>query len=158
MIEPQEFRNALGRFASGVTVVTVMDGDEPHGITVSSFMSVSLSPPLIAVAIGRGAHAHELLHSGRSFGVSVLRQGQEQVSDLFANRQVRISDPLELTDGFPFVRDALSRMACKVTAVYEAGDHSIFVAEVERLAYGEGAPLIYQQGRYVRVSEFDLAD
>lgn len=158
MVEPQEFRNTLGRFASGVTVVTAMDGDEPHGITVSSFMSVSLLPPLIAIAIGRGARAHELLQLGRSFGVSVLRQGQERVSDLFADRPVKMPEPLELTDGFPFVRHPLARLLCKVVGAYEAGDHTIFVGEVERLSYDDGLPLIYHRGRYLRAGELDLVD
>jgi flavin reductase (DIM6/NTAB) family NADH-FMN oxidoreductase RutF len=158
MIDPHEFRNALSRFASGVTVVSVMDGDEPHGITVSSFMSVSLVPPLVAVAIGRGARAHDLLVKGRSFGVSVLRQGQEEVSDLFADRPVNLPNPLVLTDGFPFVRNALARLLCRVADAHEAGDHTIFVGEIERLSYDEGSPLIYHRGRYARRSEFDLAE
>lgn len=158
MIDPGEFRSALGRFVTGVTVVTVMDGEEPHGITVSSFMSVSLQPPLVAVAIGRNARAHELLKVGRSFGVSVLRFGQEDVSDLFADRPVSIPDPLSLADGFPFVRGAVSRLLCRLTDAHEAGDHTIFVGEVERLAYEEGKPLVYHRGRYAPASEFDLAD
>lgn len=158
MIDPREFRNALGRFASGVTVVTVMDGDEPHGITVSSFMSVSLNPPLIAVAVDRSAHAHELLKAGRLFGVSVLRQGQEGVSDLFAGRPAKMSDPLRLTDGFTFVAGALVHLLCRVDGEHRAGDHTIFVGEVERLRYEEGNPLIYHRGGYVSAGEFDLAE
>jgi flavin reductase (DIM6/NTAB) family NADH-FMN oxidoreductase RutF len=158
MIEPQEFRNALSRFVSGVTVVTVMDGDEPRGITVSSFMSVSLMPPLVAVSIGLGSRAHDLLQVGRSFGVSVLRQGQEQVSDLFADRPVKLADPLLLADGFPFVRNALARLLCRVMDAHRAGDHTIFVGEVERLAYLDGTPLVYHRGRYTLADEFDLAD
>lgn len=148
MIEPQEFRNALGRFASGVTVVTVMAGDEAHGITVSSFMSISLLPPLVAVALDRGTRAHSLLNVGRHYGVSVLADGQERVSDYFAARPVRIADPLQMQDGFPFVRGALARLLCRVTAAHDAGDHTIFVGEVERLGYREGEPLVYYRGRY----------
>lgn len=158
MIEPQEFRNALGRFPSGVTVVTVMDGDEPHGITVSSFMSVSLTPPLVAISIGHGTQAHDLLSVGRHFGVSVLRRGQEAESDLFADRPVNLPDPLRLTDGFPFVRNSLTRLLCRVTAAHEAGDHTLFVGEVERLAYEEGEPLLYYRGNYIPFAELDLAD
>lgn len=158
MIEPQEFRNALSRFVSGVTVVTVMDGDEPHGITVSSFMSVSLLPPLIAVAVGRGARAHQLLQPGRSFGVSVLSRNQQSVSDLFADRPVDVPDPLRLKEGFAFVEGSLARLLCRVSAAHEAGDHTIFIGEVERLAYEDGIPLVYHRGRYARTGEFDLAD
>jgi flavin reductase (DIM6/NTAB) family NADH-FMN oxidoreductase RutF len=158
MIEPQEFRNALGRFATGVTVVTVMDGEEPHGITVNSFMSVSLVPPLIAVAIGRSARAHELLTAGRHFGVSVLRRGQEQVSDMFADRPVVVSDPLVLADGFPFVAESLARLLCRVSQSHDAGDHTIYVGEVERLAYYEGKPLLYHRGRYVGDGELEVAE
>lgn len=158
MIGPQEFRNALSRFVSGVTVVTVMDADEPHGITVSSFMSVSLVPPLIAVAVGRGARAHELLQPGRSFGVSVLSEDQQPISDLFADRPVELPDPLLIKEGFPFVDESLARLLCRVTDAHRAGDHTIFVGEVERLAYDEGVPLVYHRGRYARAGEFDLID
>lgn len=158
MIEPQEFRNALSRFVSGVTIVTVMDADEPHGITVSSFMSVSLVPPLIAVAVGRAARAHDLLQPGRSFGVSVLGKNQQAISDLFADRPVDLPDPLLIMEGFPFVENSLARLLCRVTDAHRAGDHTIFVGEVERLGYGEGVPLVYHRGRYARVDEFDLAD
>ena len=158
MIEPQEFRNALGRFPSGVTVVTVMDGEEPHGITVSSFMSLSLEPPLVAIAIGHGSVANSLLKVGRHFGVSVLRRGQEAVSDLFADRPVNIPDPLVFTDGFPFVRNSLSRLLCRVVAAHEAGDHTLYVGEVERLAYEEGQPLVYHRGNYVAFGELDFAE
>ncbi|MEX2542275.1 MAG: flavin reductase family protein [Trueperaceae bacterium] len=158
MIEPYEFRNALSRFVSGVTVVTVMDGDEPHGITVSSFMSVSLVPPLIAVAIGRGARAHDLLRPGRTFGVSVLGKDQQAISDLFADRPVELPDPLLIKEGFPFVDRSLARLLCRVSAAHDAGDHTIFVGEVERLGYEEGVPLVYHRGRYARVGEFDLTE
>lgn len=158
MIEPEEFRSALSRFPSGVTVVTAMGSEDTYGITVSSFMSVSLAPPLIAVSIGHGALVHDLLLPGRHFGVSVLRSGQERVSDLFAGRQVEIDDPLRLLDGFPFVDGALSRLLCRVHDSHVAGDHTIFVGEVERLGYEEGQPLVYHRGRYARAGEFDLID
>ena len=158
MIEPQEFRNALGRFPSGVTVVTAMNGDEPHGITVSSFMSLSLEPPLVAIAIAHGTEAHDLLGVSRHFGVSVLRRGQEAVSDLFAGRPADLPDPLQLTEGFPFVRSSLARLLCRVTAAHEAGDHTLFIGEVERLAYEEGEPLIYHRGNYLPFAEFDFVE
>jgi flavin reductase (DIM6/NTAB) family NADH-FMN oxidoreductase RutF len=158
MIEPQEFRNALGRFATGVTVVTVMDGEEPHGITVNSFMSVSLVPPLVAVSIGRPARAHELLTVGRHFGVSVLRRGQEDISDMFADRSVVVRNPLVVSDGFPFVREAIARLLCRVTQSHSAGDHTIFVGEIERLAYDEGEPLLYHRSRYVEGVELAVAE
>lgn len=158
LIEPQEFRNALGRFPSGVTVVTVMDGDEPRGMTVSSFMSLSLEPPLVAIALGHGSAPQTLLGLGRHFGVSVLRRGQEAVSDLFAGRSVSIADPLTISDGFPFIRNSISRLLCRVVAAHEAGDHTLYVGEVERLAYEEGEPLIYHRGSYVAFGELDQAE
>ncbi|MEX2534260.1 MAG: flavin reductase family protein [Trueperaceae bacterium] len=158
MIEPQEFRNALGRFPSGVTVVTAMDGDEPRGITVSSFMSLSLEPPLIAIAIDEAAVTHGLLQPGRHFGVSILRRGQEFTSDYYASRPVPLPEPLLLSDGFPFVPNSLARLLCRVIDAHKAGDHTIFIGEVERLSYEEGEPMLYHRGRYVEVIELDLAD
>ena len=85
-LDSRSFRDALGRFASGVTVVTVRDADGVHGITVSAFSSVSLEPPLVMVAVGKKARAHARIAAAGRFGVSVLAADQQVYSDLFAGR------------------------------------------------------------------------
>lgn len=159
MIEPRQFRNTLSRFASGVTVVSMQEGGSDYGITVSAFMSVSLDPPLVAVCIDKGAKAHETLMRGDRFGVSVLAQGQEAVSDHFAGRPSALLDPFTRHHGFPFVDGALAWLLCSVHARHDAGDHTIFVGRVERLGYADsGAPLLYFRSGYAQLRELDLVE
>jgi len=152
MIDPQEFRRTLGRFATGITVVTMRSAHESHGITVNAFMSVSLEPPVIAVCIDKRAKAHTTLSESERFGVSVLRAEQRALSDRFAGRAAPSEpDPYEDFHGFPVVRGALGTMLCAVYDVADAGDHSLFLGEVEALAAFEGRPLLYFEGRYANL-------
>jgi flavin reductase (DIM6/NTAB) family NADH-FMN oxidoreductase RutF len=151
-VEPDAFRAALGRFPSGVTVVTLDDGDGGvHGITVSSFVSLSLNPPLVGVAIGRRARAHGLIGAPR-FAVSVLAADQAHVSDHFAARPVALpADPFEDLDGHQVVRGAAAQLVCAVVDRVDTGDHTLLVGRVEASRVAEGASLAYQSGRYGRV-------
>jgi flavin reductase (DIM6/NTAB) family NADH-FMN oxidoreductase RutF len=144
-----EFRTTLGNFATGVTVVTMHDGDEVHGITVNSFASASLHPPLVSFFIDKGAHAHDLLLAGERFAVSILRSSQQDISDLFAGRPVPVDEPLASEHGVPVVRDALAWIICKLHGTAEAGDHTLFLGSVEHTFHDrEGEPLLYFRGGY----------
>lgn len=156
---PREFRNALGRFATGVTVVTMqVQGAAPppegaavrsYGLTVNAFMSVSLDPPLVAVAIDKKARAHATLLGAPQFGVSVLAHEQEGLSDLFAGRPVAAPErPFEQLVGFPVVAGALTQLVCSMYQAHDVGDHTIFVGRVEALRYTEGQPLLFFRGQY----------
>lgn len=157
---PRDFRNALGRFATGITVITMCaptaEGDEAsngqdgiYGLTVNAFMSVSLDPPLVAVSIDKRARAHATLLGAERFGVSVLAEGQQRLSDAFAGRPVQPPDqPFERFAGFPVLRGALAQLVLSTHQVHSAGDHTIFIGKVEALRYGEGQPLLFSQGRY----------
>lgn len=159
MIDPRDFRRTMGRFATGITVVTMRAGGQVYGITVNAFMSVSLKPPLIAVCIDKAAQAHATLLDSDRFGVSVLRAGQEALSDRFAGRPARsVEDPFEELDGFPVVAGGLAQLVCRRYAVTDAGDHSLFLGEVEALAAFEGRPLIYFQGRYTQPRPVELTE
>lgn len=159
MIDPRHFRNTLGRFATGVTVVTMQSGDGPYGITVNAFMSVSLEPPLVAVCIDRRANAHQTLLESDRYGVSVLRQDQEQISNHFAGRPTPgLKDPLTSEQGFPLVEGALAHLVCRIVAAHEAGDHTLFIGEVETLRYDEGTPLLYYEGKYAHVKALELSE
>lgn len=159
MIDPRDFRRALGRFATGITVVTMREGEQTHGITVNAFMSVSLEPPLIAVCIDKRANAHATLSETERFGVSMLRSDQEALSNRFAGRPVTLAeDPFEPFAGFPVVQGALAQLVCRRAAAHEAGDHTIFVGQVEALRSSDGRPLLYYQGQYAHVHDFELSE
>ncbi len=151
-INPLEFRNTLGRFGTGVTVVTVQQGEEVRGITVNAFMSVSLAPPLVLVSIDKSANSHALLASSERYGVSILSEAQEAMSNLFAGRpDESIEVHYEYKDGFPLIRGALAHLVCRTVEAHEAGDHTLYIGEVEHLSYQDGKPLLYFGGRYGRL-------
>lgn len=152
MIDPREFRTTLGHFATGVTVVTMLRGERVDGITVNAFMSVSLKPPLVAIAIDKRANAHQTLLESDRYGVSMLRQNQEALSNYFAGYPTDIVPAFVQVDGMPLVARALAHLVARITAQHDAGDHTIFVGEVEHLAYESGEPLLYYRGRYAEMA------
>ena len=148
-IEPATFRAALGRFASGVTVITTAVGDAVYGMTASAFISVSLEPPLVLVSVDRGAHMYAHLERTKRYGVSVLSAEQTIHSNHFAGwEQPDFSPEFLWLDGVPVLEGAISTMATNVVAIHEAGDHSLFVGEVTQLSYSDDAPLLYFGGKY----------
>lgn len=153
-IDPLAYRRAIGRFPTGVTVVTVLDESAPnggvHGITVNSVSSVSLEPLLLLVSIGKTARSHDMLQRSGRFALSVLASDQEDVSDYFADRPVPApEDPLEEFAGHPVVRGALSHIVCGLHASVDAGDHTVYIGRVEALrSRDDGSPLVYYRGRY----------
>jgi flavin reductase (DIM6/NTAB) family NADH-FMN oxidoreductase RutF len=156
-VDKDEFRRALGHFASGVTVVTVMrEGHQPGGITVSAFSSVSLEPPLILVCIDKRASIHDSLKEGRFFAVNILGEDQEVVSRRFASREeedrFHRTGYKEGVTGAPLLNGALAHIECRVVHEYQGGDHTIVVGEVEATRVIEGKPLGYFRGGYVQLA------
>jgi len=154
-IDPTEFRSTIGRFATGVTVVTAAFEGRLHGMTANAVTSVSLDPPMLLVCVARTAHAHALLEGSRAFTVNILSEAQEEVSRLFA--QPTAPEPGRLQGvgftigrtGSPVLEDCVAYLECRVREVVEGGDHSIFLGEV--VAEGvvaEASPLIFFGGRY----------
>lgn len=156
LVTPDEFRAALGRFASGVTVITVRTPEGTvHGMTASAFCSVSLRPPLILVCVDHLAETYLHLRERMQFGVSVLKQEQEAWSEFFADPERNPDAAYRLgirfrtmKSGKPVLENALANLDCRVVDAHDAGDHSIFVAEVKEVLLGEGEPLLYFRGRY----------
>lgn len=155
-VTPNDFRAALGRFSSGVTVITVETSDgDIHGMTASSFCSVSLRPPLVLVCIDHLAETYLHLREHGRFGVSILRDDQEALSEFFADPE-RNPDAARRLDicyssmksGMAVLADTLANLDCQVVQAHAAGDHTIFVAEVKEVAVAEGSPLLYFRGRY----------
>ncbi len=157
-VDPGDFREALGCFATGVTVVTAVGPrGELIGITVNSFNSVSLDPPLILFSLNRRAYSLRAFLSTQAFAVNILRAGQEQVSKRFARtREDKWSGiEHELWDsGCPILTDALASFECETRHTYHGGDHVIFVGEVLRLRHDPaGQPLLFHGGQYRGVTE-----
>ena len=152
----QDYRKALGRFATGVTVITVARGDGGvFGMTANSFTSVSLVPPQVLVCVGEKARTLTLLHAAGRFGVTVLRQDQQPVSDYFAfspqdsEEGARLGIRFRVGDrGTPLLEGGLATLDCRVVAAHLSGDHTIFIGEVEDLSWTEGEPLLYFAGQY----------
>lgn len=149
-VDPKSFKDALSRFASGVTVVTVPDGEEARGITVSAFLSVSLEPPLVLVSIDRKAKSHDAFARAGRYAVSILAAGQDAESNSFAGwkqpgQRVELVRP---ENGVPVVPGALAWLQCALHQVVEAGDHTLFVGRVEDVTVSDAGPLLYFRGRY----------
>ncbi len=149
MIDTQQFRNALGRFASGVTVVTTRHQDRIHAMTANSFVSVSLDPPLVLVSVDNRAGMHTLLPLTGRYGVSVLGEHQEAVSSHFAGRpREGLKVRFLAHDGVPLVEGAVAHFVVQVTDAHPAGDHTLYIGRVEHLEIREGRPLLFHGGRY----------
>lgn len=154
-IGKDEFRAALSRFPSGVTIVTTKDvSGRLHGITVSSFASVSLEPPLILVCIEKTTGSHDALQESGFFVVNVLAEGQEDVSNRFASPIPNKLDEIEYRIGIgeiPVLSDALVALECRLAYAHEGGDHTIFVGLVEKATIRDENPLVYWNGNYRRL-------
>jgi len=154
---PAAFRDALGRFATGVAVVTACDRDgAPVGMTMSSFNAVSLEPPLVLFSVARSAHSIEAMVHARGFAVNILGAAQSDVSTRFARARTDKWHAVDHSPGYgdaPVLADVLAHFECKPYAQYDGGDHVIFVCEVLRFATSdENEPLIFYRGRYHRLA------
>jgi flavin reductase (DIM6/NTAB) family NADH-FMN oxidoreductase RutF len=156
MIDPDAFRSVLGRFASGITVVTARDAaGRDVGMTVSAFCSVSLRPPLIQVCIDQAASMYGALLEAEAFGVNVLAAEQEALSRRFAavdsSHRFEGIGYLRGENGVVLLDEALAHLECRKVAQHEAGDHTIFIGEVERAAARDGRPMLYYRGGYAQL-------
>ncbi len=147
-VSAQNFKQTLSRFASGITVVTMQEENQVHGITVSAFLSVSLEPPLVLVSIDKKAQSHARLLLAERYGVSILAQGQEHLSNHFAGRDDSVTPIFESLAGFPVLKDTLAQLVCKIHQTIDAGDHTLFIGYIQELNWRDAMPLAYFQGKY----------
>ncbi len=144
----RELRQVMGRFATGVTVVTTLERDTIHGMTANAFLSVSLHPPLVLVSLGRCRMA-EMLPRTKRYGVSILAHDQGQFADHFAARGHAPEEPQFVWHkGLPLLDGALAHLVCRVVDVHPAGDHVLWIGEVEHLYHRDGEPLLFYTGRF----------
>jgi flavin reductase (DIM6/NTAB) family NADH-FMN oxidoreductase RutF len=147
--EARELRDAFGRFASGVTVVTTRHEGRTYGMTANAFVSVSLDPPLVLVSVHNRAHMNQLLPLTGRYGVSVLAEEQLALSHHFAGRLVEgIEVGFFDRAGVPLVEGALAHFVVEVTDAHRAGDHTLYIGRVESFEFREGRPLLFHSGRY----------
>lgn len=144
------FRQLLGRFATGVAVLTCLDAaGEPSGMTVSAVSSVSLDPPLLLVCVGRDAAMIRNLERGATFGLSVLAEDQLDLSEHFARRTDFDDAPRALSErGVPVLPGAIAQIECERTDLAEGGDHVVIFGTVLSGAVSDRPPLIYYRGQY----------
>jgi flavin reductase (DIM6/NTAB) family NADH-FMN oxidoreductase RutF len=156
-----EFRQAMGCFATGVTIITVDLEGEVHGMTANAFASVSLDPMLVLVCVDHSTRTHAHLHAKKRFGINILCQDQRAISEYYA-RPERDHEHAETEagarfdrtrHGTPVLHGALAYLECKLRSAEVAGDHSIFIAEVEDVVVREGEPLLFFRGKYRKVGE-----
>ncbi len=149
----RELRAVMGRFATGVTVVTTTHRDTIHGMTANAFLSVSLRPPLVLVSLGRCRMSEMLPRTGR-YGVSVLASDQEHLAAHFAGQGVSPTPPeFVWHNDLPLLSGALAHVGCRVVDVHAAGDHVLWIGEVEHLGHRDGEPLLFYTGRFGTLSE-----
>ena len=152
-MDPQVFRQVIGNFASGVTVITTREQDTNYGLTASAVTSLTLEPPMLLVCINKNTGTQAAISRTRTFGVNILGQEQVHLAYQFAKPQ---SDKFQGVDvsygglGVPLLTDALARIECRVAADVEAGTHTVFLAEVDSAETSGEAPLTYFRGKFGR--------
>jgi flavin reductase (DIM6/NTAB) family NADH-FMN oxidoreductase RutF len=155
ILDPEQLRQAMRAWTSGVTVVTASHAGEQHGMTVSSFTSIALQPPLIIISLQTDSRTNELIARANAFAVTILADGQQDISDRFAGRMSDISDRLAdletetLVSGASFIKGGLAYLDCRVTQAFAVGSNTLFLAEVVAArGNGEGIPLVYHDRKY----------
>jgi 3-hydroxy-9,10-secoandrosta-1,3,5(10)-triene-9,17-dione monooxygenase reductase component len=155
--DDRRFRDVLGHFATGVTIVTAMDGDEPVGLAANSFTSLSLDPPLVLFCVAHSSSTWPRIEPSGKFAVNILGEGHEELCQLFARPGADRFGPTAWhtgVSGSPVLDDAIAYVDCELEAQYPGGDHTIVVGRVLDFDLREGArPLLFFQGTYARMHE-----
>jgi flavin reductase (DIM6/NTAB) family NADH-FMN oxidoreductase RutF len=158
-LNPAEFRKAMGCFGTGVTIITLDLDSEVHGMTANAFASVSLDPMLVLVCVDHSTRTHAHLHAKKRFGINVLGDDQRKISEYYARPEREHEHAEEETGarfdrtkhGTPMLHGSLAYLECRLRSAEVAGDHTIFIAEVEDVVVREGDPLLFFRGKYRKV-------
>lgn len=154
-IDDARFKEAMSHFASGVTVVTTEHDGTPYGMTVASFASLSLHPPLVLVCIEKAVKTHDAIRGAGLFGVSILSREQADVSGRFASKSDDKFAGIAIRrgeHGLPLIEGAICTLECRVQEQLPGGDHTIFVGEVLDSQTSDGAPLVYYRSAYREIT------
>ncbi len=152
-IEPSLFRSVMGRFATGVTVVSYHREGLPAGMTANAFLSVSLEPPLVLVSVRRNSQFTAHVRHGSRYGVNLLAESQQDLSSHFGGRPVEgMPIPFVHSTGTPLIDGSLAHNVARVVDIHAAGDHLLYIGEIEHLSHGtDASPLIFYGGNYRQV-------
>jgi flavin reductase (DIM6/NTAB) family NADH-FMN oxidoreductase RutF len=166
-IGPDTFRRVLGHFVTGVTVVTALDGERPFGITVNALSSVSLEPPLVMVALDRRRFLTPIVRSAGRYAVNILSEDQQALSDCFAGAPVEPGREAFCgaawhagETGLPLLDGAIATLECTVVETFSAGDHDLFIGQVDTLESQthHPMPLLYYRRQYLRIERAETAE
>ena len=156
----EQLRSAMRAWTSGVTIVTASHANQYHGMTVNSFASISLDPPLVAISLQTASRTHDVVARAGVFGVTILSASQQELSERFADRQATMGERLTgleletLVTGAPLIKGGLACMDCRVTRSIPCGANTLFIAEVLAVRSDDhGAPLVYHDRTYHRLME-----
>jgi 3-hydroxy-9,10-secoandrosta-1,3,5(10)-triene-9,17-dione monooxygenase reductase component len=152
MTDQRRFRDTVGSFPTGVTVVTARGSDGPAGLTTNAFTSLSLDPPLVLVCFDNGSRTLPVVRESGRFAVNVLRRGQEDLAAVFASKIVQADKFAEVShfehEGVPVLDDALAWLVCSVVELLPGGDHTVGIGAVETMEASAGEPLLFWRGEY----------
>ncbi len=151
-IDGRELRNAMGLFATGVTVITTKDATgKLFGLTANAFSSLSLDPPMLLICVDKGVDCYNCFEESKVFAVNFLSLAQEELSTRFATKGIEKFAGLSYSLGelgVALLDGALAHFECTVAHAHEGGDHTIYVGEIQRLVTSPGEPLLFYQGKY----------
>lgn len=151
-VDERLFRQVMGLFATGITVITAEIDGQTHGMTANAFMAGSLNPPLCVISVGNRTRLHEALQRSARYGVSFLHEEQQHLSNHFAGRGMTDMKPeFRYLSGVPVLRHALAVISTKVTEMVVCGDHSLFIGRISNMEASPTDPLLYYRGRYARL-------
>lgn len=148
-MDDRTFRNAMGKFATGVTIITTSVNNQVHGMTANAFMSVSLNPKLVLISVGEKANMNQRIKESGKFGISILTKEQQDMSMYFAG-QLKEQRMIEFDwmQDIPVVPNSIANISCNVHATHQAGDHTLYIGEVKDIAFKDGDPLTFFEGKY----------
>jgi len=154
-VDAREIRNVMGHFVTGVTVITTKDTTgKPFGLTVNSFTSLSLTPPLVIVCVDKTVDCYSCFDDSKVFAVNVLNEDQEELSRRFATKGIEKFAGIQWRmgeNGSPLLDGVIGAIECKVTQSYEGGDHTIFLGEILSATAKGDRPLLFFKGKYIRL-------
>jgi len=153
-VDDRLFRNAMGSFATGVTVITTEIDGKIHGMTANAFMSISLNPKLIAISIGERARMLQHINDSNQFAINILASNQINESKQFSG-QLNLEHEVAFASykGLPILQNALAVITCSLHSQNKVGDHTIFIGQVTGVKLEQYDPLIYSQGKYRELKE-----
>ena len=155
-IDSRMFRATMGRFATGVTVVTTGTEGSVYGMTANAFVSVSLTPPLVLVSVDNRAKIAQQLTTGTRYGINILSEKQEELSRHFGGRpQEGLHIPFVWHAGTPMLDGCVAQIVARVVDIHPAGDHTLYIGHVEYLRHWERRPLLFFSGKYKQIEAYE---